>query len=190
MSYLLDESAFARRVDTRRIAAIGHSSGAAALLMLAGVEFSTARLAQHCERNAAADRGCWYPRLPPQPGAEPQAPVGASFDLQALVLMDPALGPGFDGPALRKLTKRTLVVGAVRNEFLPFDAHARHIGSSLGSAQTKWLEGDEGHFVFIDVCRVDIEVMQVKLCEDRPGVDRRGTQRELSQLIGQFLARP
>ena len=86
--------------------------------------------------------------------------------------MDPAAGPGFGDARLPGLMTPALVIGSVDNDFLPFAAHAGRVGDLLGAAETIRLTNGEGHFVYVDRCTLPINVMGVKLCDDRDGVDR------------------
>ena len=63
LTYLLERSPFAGGLDGTRLAAMGHSSGGASVLMLAGVAFSAADLAAYWASGAgAADiRAAQYP---------------------------------------------------------------------------------------------------------------------------------
>ncbi len=121
--------------------------------------------------------------------ASAQAPVPSPLPIKALVLMDPAAGPGFTQAGLHALLTPTLVIGSVDDDFLPFAAHAGRIGDLLGSAETVRLAGGEGHFVYVDRCSLPIVVMGVKLCTDRPGVDRDATHAKLVPQILSFFDR-
>ncbi len=62
LDYLVSRSRYAARVDPDRVGAIGHSSGGATVMMLAGGQFSAGRLAAYCASEAGAtDKGCGYP---------------------------------------------------------------------------------------------------------------------------------
>jgi predicted dienelactone hydrolase len=109
--------------------------------------------------------------------------------IKAVVLMDPAAGPGFTAPGLRALKTPTLIVGSVDDDFLPFAAHAGRISNLLGSAETIRLAAGEGHFVYVDGCKLPIDVMGVKLCTDRAGVDRAATHAKLVPQVLSFFDR-
>jgi len=187
LAYLLERSPFTARLDASRLAAIGHSSGGASALMLAGVAFSASDLAAYCASDARAqDKGCQYPSSNDERAKQP--PVAPARRLRALVTLDPAVGPGFTERALRALSISTLVVGSVRNDFLPYASHAGRVGSQIPGAQVVRLDRGEGHFVYVDECTLPIEVMGVRLCADATGVDRKAVHETLAGSIEQFLA--
>jgi hypothetical protein len=49
------------------------------------------------------------------------------------------------------------------------------------------LGAGEGHFVYLDRCDLPIEVMGVRLCSDRTGVDRDAVHARLVSAIISFL---
>lgn len=184
LDFLLSKSPYATRVDPKRIGAIGHSAGGATVLMLAGAAFSVADMRPHCAQALATDKGCQYPVGPP---TSDQAPVPSPTPIKAFVVMDPAAGPGFSEASLSALTTPSLVIGSADNDFLPFVTHAGRVGDLLGAAETIRLTSGEGHFVYVDRCSLPINVMGVKLCTDRDGVDRDATHATLAPKILAFF---
>jgi len=189
LDYFVSRSRYAGQVDLDRLGAIGHSSGGASVMMLAGGQFSAERLASYCASEAAAlDKGCWYPVG--DPGAlETQRPVPSAHPIRALVVLDPAVGPGFDDSSLQRVTAATLVIGSVQNDFLPYAYHAGRYVDLLPDPEVVGLDSGEGHFVYLDECSLPIEVMGVPLCADREGVDRGAVHRRLTEVIESFLSR-
>jgi hypothetical protein len=51
------------------------------------------------------------------------------------------------------------------------------------------LSAGEGHFVYLDRCNLPIDVMGVKLCSDRAGVDRDAVHARLAPAIVSFFDR-
>jgi predicted dienelactone hydrolase len=184
LDFLVSKSAYSEHLDPQRLGALGHSSGGATALMLAGASFSGADIAVYCARARATEKGCQYPADPPSPG---QAPVSSARPIRALALMDPAVGPGFAEAGLRALKTPTLVIGSVDNDFLTFTAHAGRVGELLGSVEVIRLATGEGHFVYLDRCSLPINVMGVQLCSDRAGVDRDAVHAKLVPLIEAFF---
>ena len=75
LEFLIKRSTHADRVDPDRLGLLGHSSGGATALMLAGADFDPSRLAEHCASSAAVqDKGCWYP-TPESGGPASQPPT-------------------------------------------------------------------------------------------------------------------
>ena len=186
LDFLVSKSAYASHIDLQRLGALGHSSGGATVLMLSGASFSMADIQTYCAAARATDKGCQYPV-----GAlsSDQAPVPSPRSIKAMVLMDPAAGPGFTEASLRALKTPALVIGSIDDDFLPFAAHAGRISDLLGSAETLRLTEGEGHFVYVDRCSLPINVMGVKLCTDRAGVDRDATHAMLVPQILSFFDR-
>lgn len=186
LDYLIYKSVYASHIDPQRLGALGHSSGGATVLMLTGASFSMADMRAYCAEARATDKGCQYPVGAP---ASDQAPVPSPAPIKAMVLMDPAAGPGFTQAGLQALKTPTLVIGSVDNDFLPFPAHAGRVSSLLGAAETMRLSAGEGHFIYVDRCSLPINVMGVKLCTDRDGVDRDATHAKLVPRILSFFDR-
>ena len=186
LTYLLERSPFAGRLDGTRLAAIGHSSGGASVLMLAGVAFSAADLAAYCASGArAADKGCQYPAGDDERTRQP--PVASPRRFRAMVVLDPAVGPGFTQSALRALEIPTMVIGSARNDFLPYASHAGRVSAYVPAAHVVRLDRGEGHFVYVDECTLPLEVMGIRLCADAQGIDRKATHETLAPLIEQFV---
>jgi len=107
--------------------------------------------------------------------------------VRAIVLLDPAVGPGFDEVALAPVKTRALVVGSVDNDFMPFAFHPGRYAQLLPNVDVIRLESGEGHFVYLDDCSLPIEAMGVRLCGDRPGVVRREVHARLRTRIVDFF---
>jgi predicted dienelactone hydrolase len=109
--------------------------------------------------------------------------------VRAVVLLDPALGPGFDGPGLARVKAPALVVGSVANDFMPFALNAQRYAGFLPSAQAIRLDRGEGHFVYLDECSAAVEAMGVPICTDRPGVIRGEVHSHLGDSVTDFFRR-
>ena len=189
LDWLLTKSRLASSVDASRMGAIGHSSGGATALMLAGAKFSSSRISEYCASGAAkVDKGCWY-GVPSADTAARQSPEPASRPVLAVVALDPAVGPGFVEGSLRNLKSALLVAGSVDNDFLPYEAHAGRIAKAKPGAEVVRLDRGEGHFVYVDTCAANINVMGVPLCTDRAGVDRAAVHARVVVVIEEFLSR-
>ncbi len=192
IDHMLQESPLRERVDPSRVGVLGHSSGGATAVALAGGVFDPSAMRRYCASDEARDdHGCTYgqgsdrqtPSGDPAPGSrrDPRVRFG--------VALDPALGPGFQASSLSAISIPFLIVGAVDNDFLPFEAHAaRYAGLIPGCALTR-LESGEGHFVFLNACDSDLEANGVPLCRDRDGVDRDAVHQALREVVGSFFGR-
>src|SRR5215471_9906026 len=86
LDFVLRRSRWAAAVDPARIGAIGHSSGGATAVMLAGGRYQPESMAAYCRSQAASsDRGCRYPAAPPI--ASEQDNQVADDRIRAIVLL-------------------------------------------------------------------------------------------------------
>ena len=195
VSALLDrlarEKVFQRAVDWNTVVAIGHSAGGQTVGMLAGARFDLRQLTAYCgSADSKADLSCNYGRnlgSAPEPFIQLYNAGYQDIRVKKIVLLDPALGSALQQESLRGIALPSLVVGAVQNDFLPWEHHAQRYAAGIAGVQTIRLNGGEGHFVFIAPCQHKAEVMGVFLCEDRPGVDRAAVQRALAARIVDFV---
>lgn len=179
-------------LDMARVAALGHSSGGNTVIALGGARLDRGALMAYCRTDAATqDRGCDYAaaatvvaETPPEASASYRDPR-----VRAIVAFDPTAGPGYSKESLADVTVPVLIVGAARNDFLPFDQHAKRYADNLPSATLITLDSGEGHFVFLDPCTLELEANGVPLCKDRPGVDRAAVQDRLADDVVAFLGR-
>jgi predicted dienelactone hydrolase len=188
LDQLLGEARFRGVIDPARIGAIGHSSGGATVIGLAGGLFDGRAMQRYCNGEGRdVDLGCTYAsqvRTPPVP-----PPVTSQRDarVRAVVALDPALGPGHDAASLAAITIPVHVVGAVDNDFIPFDQHAGRYARLIPGASLTRLEGGEGHFVFLNAGEKDVSIYGVALYRDRPGVDRAEVHARLAEVIRRFF---
>jgi predicted dienelactone hydrolase len=177
-------------VDPERIGALGHSSGGATAVALAGGVFDPAAMRRYCGSSEAGDDlGCAYGRGR-DAGSAPAAQTPRSLldpRVRAAVALDPALGPGFVADSLATVSIPFHVVGAVENDFLPFEAHAARYARLIPGCALTRLEDGEGHFVFLNVCDSDIEANGLPLCRDREGVDREAVHHRLQPVVRTFF---
>jgi predicted dienelactone hydrolase len=189
LDYLMANAVYAGRIDGARIGLLGHSSGGATVMMLAGGKFSAADMIAYCRSGAVqGDKGCQYPPGDAASAAQ-QAPVALARPMRAVVAMDPAVGPGFSRESLGAITAPALVIGSTDNDFLPYASHAGRYVDMLPAAERIALNSGEGHFVYIDLCTVPIQALGVSICSDRPGVDRAAVHSRLSKAILAFFDR-
>lgn len=185
---LLRADDFVDRVDRTRIAAIGHSSGGATVAALGGAVFDPSALRAYCGSDASVgDRGCDYAR-----GSGP-APARVTFSqrdprVAALVMLDPAAGPGYGADTLARVNVPALVFGSVDNDFLPFEQHAGRYAALIPNARLVRLDAGEGHFVYLNPCRSELSANGVPLCTDRPGVDRARVHARIAPQVLEFLS--
>ncbi len=98
------------------------------------------------------------------------------------------MGPGLTEDSLRAIRVPTLLVASIQNDFLPYEAHAARVAGLIPRATVVELASGEGHLVYLDECHLDIQVMGVPLCTDRPGVDRNAAHARMADAVEAFLA--
>ena len=193
LDFILSESAFRESVNGQRVGFVGHSSGGATALQLAGVRTDSQRMSHYCNSpKAIKDRGCDYARNVPDTALSQIQTPAAMHDyrdsrLRAFVALDPALGPAFHDYSSVPPGLRVLLIASSNNDFLTFEHHASAIAARLPQAQKLWLDNGKGHFVYLNPCALDIDANGVALCQDRSGVDRVGVQRQLRSRIVAFF---
>jgi predicted dienelactone hydrolase len=191
LDYLATKNIFQKKINWSNIIAIGHSAGGQTAAMLAGATFDLKQLIAYCDSNESkGDRSCNYgSNKTSVPEAFLQKFSASQQDLRIkmIVMLDPALGSAVQPESLHAVKLPSFVVGTKNNDFLPWNNHGLRYANNIPNATTKLLTGDEGHFVFLTACNNKIKVMDVPLCEDRAGVDRKAIQQELSQDILKFI---
>lgn len=152
--------------------------------------FDVAALRAYCASvSSNTDLGCGYGRGDGSPHETPPEAACSHRDprVVALVLLDPAAGPGYSASTLRDVRVPALVIGSVQNDFLPFEHHAGRYASLLGNAELLALDAGEGHFVYLNSCSSDLAANGVPLCTDRAGVNRDEVHAWLAPRILDFL---
>jgi predicted dienelactone hydrolase len=187
LDFLLAQPQFEKITDPARIGALGHSSGGATVIALAGAVFDPEAMQEYCASDEArGDRGCLYGAQQPRP-TEAARRSYRDERIRAVVAMDPALGPGYDARSLSMVRVPTHIIASVENDFLPFAHHAGRFARLIPGASLTPLAHREGHFVFLDECSGDLSAQGVPLCRDREGVQRRIVHGRLAEIVGQFF---
>ena len=191
LTRLLSDTDIGPHIARDRITAVGHSSGGATAVALGGAAFDPEALGSYCRSDAAnGDRGCAYARDVNAASVVPPEAVQSYRDtrITALVIMDPAAGPGFSEAALAAVNVPVLLIASTANDFLPFEHHAQRYARLLPHPVLVALQNGEGHFVFLNVCRSEWSANGVPLCADRPGVDRAEVHASLASMIHAFVS--
>lgn len=188
LDHLLAEPRLRGVIDPARIGAVGHSSGGATVIGLAGGLFDALAMQRYCNGEGRdVDLGCTYARQVRTPPRPPPVTSQRDARVRAVVALDPALGPGHDAASLAAIVIPVHVVGAVDNDFIPFEQHAGRYARLISGASLTRLEGGEGHFVFLNVGEKDVSIYGVPLYRDRPGVDRADVHARLADVIRRFF---
>ena len=161
------------------------------MAMLGGARFDLHRVAPYCKSDEAkADRSCGYARNTenvPEPFVRLFNGDYQDTRVKKIVLLDPAQGFSLQPESLARIALPSLIVGALHDDFLPWENHGKRYAVGIPKAKTILLKGQEGHFVFLNPCQHKIQVMGVALCEDRAGVDRAAVHADLAKRIVEFV---
>lgn len=190
LNALNKENPLDRAINWDNTTGIGHSAGGHTMLALAGAQFSTSQIAAYCQSDAALmDKGCAYGR-----GFKPSEAFSRAYGghyqdkrITRVIALDPALGPAAIEQSLKNIKATTLIIGAKNNDFLPFNAHSKRYAEFIPAATLIGLNGNEGHFVFLNPCEHHFQAQGVALCQDAEGVNRVQTHRAILGDVLTFL---
>jgi predicted dienelactone hydrolase len=191
LTRLLADRTFGPRIDRRRVAAAGHSSGATAVLLLAG-----ARL-----RPEAFLARCLGPGAGPDCGLIAELDVAAIRDLdragdsyrdrrvRAVAAMSPVLGLAATPGSLRAIDIPVDIIASPSDELVPFEHNAARYARLIPRAQLTTVPG-AGHFVFMPVCTLPGRLVAAAVCVDiATAPDRAAVHAETSAGIETFFRR-
>jgi predicted dienelactone hydrolase len=189
LDFLLTHPRFGRLADPLRIGAIGHSSGGAAVLALAGAVYDPGAMHEYCaSETSRGDRCCRTARALSREEEELARRSYRDERIHAVVALDPSLGPGHNARSLSGVAVPVHIVGTVENDFLPFEHNAGRYARLIPGASLTPLAHGEGHFVFVDECSEDSQIHGVPVCRDRDGVQRAAVHARLAEIIEKFLS--
>lgn len=179
---------FDKELAWNNVTAIGHSSGGATALALAGGQFELVKALEYCRSGMAKqDKSCAYMQHL-KADELPHAQVSFKDNrIQRIVAMDPALGHVTNTNSLAKMAVPVLLIGSKQNDFLVYEQHAGKYAKFIPAAQNVVLDNGEGHFIYLDECQHQYKAMGVSLCEDREGVDRQATHRQTYPHLFNFI---
>jgi predicted dienelactone hydrolase len=167
LTELLADYTFGPRIDRRRVAAAGHSSGGLAVLLLAGVRL----------RPSDFLASCAGPRPGPDCALIAGLDVSAIPDLdragdryhdrriRAVAAMAPVMGLAATAASLRAVDVPVAIVGLPNDELVPFDRNAARYARLIRHAQLTTVLG-AGHFVFMPVCTLPGRLVAAAVCVD------------------------
>jgi predicted dienelactone hydrolase len=188
---LLDDRTLGRRIDRRRIAAAGHSSGGLAVLLLAG-----ARL-----RPGDFLASCLAPGAGPDCGLVAELDVPAIRDLdqagdsyrdrriRAVAALAPVMGLAATAASLRAIDIPVDIVASPSDELVPFDQNAARYARLIPRARLTTVPG-AGHFVFMPVCTLPGRLVAAAVCVDvATAPDRAAVHDETAGAVARFFGR-
>jgi predicted dienelactone hydrolase len=192
---LAGDSGLSGNVDTKRVAAIGHSLGGWTVAALAGARFDAARFARDCQNNTSPRAcalkdglGLGRPEIE-QDMSDPR--------LKAFVSLDLGLARGFSPESLAALRVPSLVVAAgIDIGGLPPRLESGYLADHLPRPFSTYVEvPDAMHFSFMGLCKPGaVELIEKEepgngvACKDGGMRSREEIHRELAYLVIGFLA--
>ncbi|XOV77920.1 MAG: alpha/beta hydrolase family protein [Aestuariibacter sp.] len=184
---------FNYQVNLTAVTAIGHSSGAATALALAGMQLEWKNAASYCEMPAhQADRSCGYSAtLDTQSSHDfPTQQNWQDDRINKIVALDPAMGHMINENSVANINSHVLLISSKHNDFLIHQNHGAQYAARLPVVISHELDKGEGHFVYLDTCTHQYRAMGVSLCEDRDGVDRDKVHQQILPMLLVFLSEP
>lgn len=180
---------FSKKLGWNDVIAIGHSSGGATAIALAGGTFDYIKASAYCAAQPN-DRSCGY--MASLANLKETPPSSESyFDdrIKRVIALDPALGHLSEVDSLGQIRIPTLVIGSKQNDFLDYAQHAKFYASQIPTTEHLVLDSGEGHFVYLDECNLPHKAMGVSICVDKEQVNRGQAHQKMYAAIFPFIYR-
>ncbi len=191
LSRLLADPTLGPRIDRRRIAAAGHSSGGLTVLELAGGRLQPAAFFAYC-RGPNAGPDCTLVQGVDPAAIEDMSAAGASYRdrrIRAVLALAPVLGPAVTATSLRRIAIPVEIVASPADELIPFRWNAARYARLIPGARLTAIP-KAGHFVFMPVCNEPGRIIAAQVCVDTaPDLDRAAVHVRVVGLGTAFLDR-
>lgn len=166
ITFLLEESPLADRVDTGRIYAAGHSLGGYTVMLLAGARFDTGLYENLCaedETNVVCSVLKGWSVAETDADRKEMQLSRKDARVRKIVSMDLGGTPVLSRRSLGLVETPVLVLGSGRADMLDQDIESRMLASLLPGQSTRHVElADAGHFDFMGVCKPEgYEILKV-----------------------------
>ncbi|WP_039054698.1 alpha/beta fold hydrolase [Enterobacter sp. Bisph1] len=198
LNTLLENADWAGRVDSRRIAALGHSLGGWTVMELAGGRFDSRRFVTDCQQHAALSSckltstlGIDRPLAGDKLAADMRDPR-----IKAVVSLDLGLARGFTPESLRQIAIPVLIMAAqADSDALPDRLESGYLADNIPAARQRYSKVDGAtHFSFMQLCKPGaVELIEAQdpgegiVCEDGPAAKREAIHQRLLYQITAFL---
>ena len=190
----------AGKIDSSRIAAIGHSLGGWTVAALAGARFDADRFSADCDAHPNP-RTCGLSReLGIAAGVKADTPLDSDMKdarIEAVVSLDLGLARGLTPESLKAIRTPFLVVGAgIDIGDLPAKMESGYLAEYLPSDTSRFVEiADAMHFSFMQLCKPGaVALIEADtpgdgiVCKDGGARGREEIHRQVADMIIAFLA--
>ena len=191
LSGLLADRTLGPRIDRRRIAAAGHSSGATTVLLLAGArlhprDFATACLTPDAGPDCGFIADLDVPSIPDLDDAESSY---RDRRVRAVVALAPVLGLAATMSTLRAVDVPVAIIASPSDALVPFTQNAARYAQGIPRARLTTVPG-AGHFVFMPVCTLPGRLVAAAVCvDDAASPDRVAVHEQTAAEAAGFLRR-
>jgi predicted dienelactone hydrolase len=191
LTRLLADPTFGRRIDARRIGAVGHSAGGLTVLMLAGARIRPEDFLAYCNGPLPTPdcdfiRGVQPSRIPDLAEATKSY---RDRRIRAVVAMAPVFGPAATASSLQAITIPVEIIASRTDEIVPFAYNAERYADLIPHARLSTIPRG-GHFAFMPVCSTAGVLVAQQVCVDpNADVDRTAVHAWAVSRITDFLGR-
>jgi predicted dienelactone hydrolase len=189
LTELLQDPAWAARIDPQRIGFMGHSFGGWTGVSLAGGQYDYARQLQYCKDTPQKDLYCegLIKDYNPQTATEDGKASFQDTRIRAYYMMASGVAAGFDMASLKGITSPMVFDTAKFDTVLAPQAGSTLFAQSIPSARE--IMRDVGHFSYGPECRPVIgKLLAGQVCTDPEGVSRKELHAKVTQDATEFFA--
>jgi predicted dienelactone hydrolase len=187
---LLADRMLGPRIDRRRIAAAGHSSGGLTVLLLAGARLRPADFVAACLTPSAGPDCAFIAELD-VPAIRDLGEAGSAYRdrrIRAVVALAPVLALAATTSSLRAVNIPVEIIASPSDTLVPFAQNAARYARDIPRAQLTTVPGT-GHFVFMPVCTFPGRLVAAAVCvDDAAAPDRAAVHAETTAAVTSFLA--
>lgn len=151
---MLAHPTFGHKINEQKIAAVGHSAGGSAVLLMGGAVADPERFARR------------YPASAPFP-----AHIGYDPRIRAIIALAPGTGRVFAPEGIAQMKLPALIVSGTADTETPEPFNAQYYDSHLQNCQWHSIP-NVGHYTFKPVCNLYGKIRSRGLCMDKWGVNR------------------
>jgi predicted dienelactone hydrolase len=191
LTALLADRTLGLRIDRRRMAAAGHSSGGLTVLLLAGARLRPDDFVAAClSPNPGPDCGfIAHVDVPAIPDLAQAADSYRDRRVRAVAALSPVLGLAATAASLRAIDIPVEIVASPADELVPFDQNAARYARLIPKARLTTIP-DAGHFSFMPVCTLPGRLVAAAVCVDGAAApDRTAVHEQTVAVVTTFLER-